>query len=490
MSFDLAEVLKGVSNPDTGREQIEYIPLDLIDKDPNNFYQLNGVEQLADNIATCGLQQPIRVRRHTGEESQGRYIIVSGHRRREALTILVKEDPERWKEVPCIVEHDDVSPALQQLRLIYANANTRTMTSHELSEQVQQVEKLLYQLKEEGYDFPGRMRDHVAKAVNASQTKLARLKMIRDKLAGCWQPDYKKGVLSENTAYELARLKQEDQQLIFDVKKSTKAEIRYLYADSVKEYAKRFAAIRKLKCDKADGIPCRNAAQKREKAVTQDRWCGSPCGKCCSVCSSLASCKKACPHLADQIKQIKADAKLAAQKTKEEKEAKDRPTIEKIQGWWTRFGYVRKQSGLSVDAAYRGMGRQYGAPKTQDVENYEAGSGKITVNTYPPYGYSDTALDELIAAADLFGCSVDYLLGRTDNPYFEKDAEVSESDTWQTGDPVNLGNYAVLARFCQNGSPHLSEMTWDGNTWIDAGMEIDDMGIEVLRWIELPEDCE
>ena len=132
MSFDLGALLKDVSNSDTNREQIEYIRLDQIDSDPNNFYTIDGIDALADNIATCGLQQPIRVRQKPDDHE--RYVTVSGHRRRAALELLAKDDPERWAEVPCIVERDTVSPALQQLRLIYANANTRTMTSAELGE--------------------------------------------------------------------------------------------------------------------------------------------------------------------------------------------------------------------------------------------------------------------------------------------------------------------------------------------------------------------
>ena len=84
MAFNLADILKDVSNPGTGREQIEYIPLNQIDEDPDNFYQLSGIAELADNIALCGLQQPIRVRQKEG----GRYVIVSGHRRRAALEML------------------------------------------------------------------------------------------------------------------------------------------------------------------------------------------------------------------------------------------------------------------------------------------------------------------------------------------------------------------------------------------------------------------
>ena len=131
MAFNLADVLKDVSASDTGREQIEYIPLSQIDEDPNNFYQLNGLDELAANIAFCGLQQPIRVR----QKEDGRYIIVSGHRRRAAVAMLAEEDPERWQEVPCIVERDAVSPSLQQLRLIYANANTRKMSPAEIDQQ-------------------------------------------------------------------------------------------------------------------------------------------------------------------------------------------------------------------------------------------------------------------------------------------------------------------------------------------------------------------
>lgn len=73
MAFDLGDLLKDVSKLDTDREQIEYIPLQNILRDPNNFYQLSDVAQLADNISFCGLQQPIRVRPQP--DAPGKYII-------------------------------------------------------------------------------------------------------------------------------------------------------------------------------------------------------------------------------------------------------------------------------------------------------------------------------------------------------------------------------------------------------------------------------
>ena len=90
--FDLADVLKGVPNLGTSKKQLEYIKRELIDPDPNNFYSLTGIEELAANIQLCGLQQPILVRPIDG----GRYMVVSGHRRRAAIELLAADDPEKW----------------------------------------------------------------------------------------------------------------------------------------------------------------------------------------------------------------------------------------------------------------------------------------------------------------------------------------------------------------------------------------------------------
>ena len=97
MAFNLGDALKDVSKLGTAREQIEYIDLALIDEDANNFYKLTAIEELAANIQMCGLQQPIRLR--INPETPDRYVIVSGHRRRAALAMLAKDEPEKWQKV-------------------------------------------------------------------------------------------------------------------------------------------------------------------------------------------------------------------------------------------------------------------------------------------------------------------------------------------------------------------------------------------------------
>lgn len=431
MAFDLGEALKGVSELGTGRQQIEYIRLDLIDEDPNNFYQLSGIEELAANIELCGLQQPIRVRPVPGETE--RYMIVSGHRRRKAVEMLAQDNLERWGEVPCIVEDDVVSPALQQLRLIYANANTRTMTSSEISEQAVQVEKLLYQLKEEGYEFPGRMRDHVAQAVGASKSKLARLKVIRENLAFAWQSSWKDGSLGESVAYALAQLPAYHQDLIFTACDNP----RHLYESSVKEYAKRFQEIDQARCGPRKDVVCTHKVTMLEKSC-RDRW-SDPCrSRCCMTCGSLRTCKVSCDRAKGEKQKQKDAYKADTQAAARQAEERDRPTIEIIRTVYDRVGTARLAAGVSIEELYQAQGKHYN--ESIDVEKQarlEAGATKVETNTTLPFGHSFYASDAkaLCNVADLLKVSTDYLLGRTQEPrMYEMVAlqiseVVSESDT-------------------------------------------------------------
>jgi ParB-like chromosome segregation protein Spo0J len=222
-TFNLGDYLKSpaMSEQDT-RGQLEYIDLDRIDPDPENFYSLDGLDELAANIELVGLQQPLRVRpalsggsaealsgaaRQLPQRgSRDRYIVVSGHRRRAAC-LMIRDGGNRMFEggVPCIVERGDVSKEMRELRLIYANAATRVMTSAELSKQAARVEELLYELKKQGVEFPGRMRDHVAAAVNASKTKLGRLHAIRGRLVPPLLKMFDAGEINESVAYRISQ---------------------------------------------------------------------------------------------------------------------------------------------------------------------------------------------------------------------------------------------------------------------------------------------
>ena len=426
--FDMGEFAKTLAQPvsesGTGREQIEYIDMDLLDSDPGNFYELRDLDSLADNIATIGLQQPIRVR----DGENGHAVIVSGHRRVAAIRKLVEDGRTDLREVPCIRERGDASPALRELRLIYANSSTRTLSSPEISQQVEKVRELLYQLKEEGYEFPGRMRDHVAEACKISKSKLARLDVIRKGLA----PDIRKAYwdgprskcLSEDAAYTLARLPVDIQRQVVDAyrgQNQVDSGLKYLCASTVEVVTKAVNKIivGKVKCP--DGAACSHKDAQVAHAVRvkiKSRWpdCGCEYG-CCAKCNSLQSCKAVCPNLIGKQKELKAAAKAERQRETAEKEAKERLSIERVGAIWQRFGALREQAGLTprqyfekIDCPYSGL--------IERAESLEAGREKIEPNEGLPFGYNVglSHINRWVAAADALGCSVDYLMLRTNEP--------------------------------------------------------------------------
>lgn len=487
MAFNLADVLKDVSNSDTGREQIEYISLSLIDEDPNNFYQLSDLDELAANIAFCGLQQPIRVRL----KEDGRYIIVSGHRRRAAVAMLAVEDPQRWQEVSCIVERDAVSPSLQQLRLIYANSNTRKMTSAEISQQAEQVEKLLYQLKEEGYDFPGRMRDHVAEAVQVSKSKLARLKVIRENLDESWVDAWKDGTLTESQAYELAQMHKFWQAII---KEEWGFSVQGLYADTIKKFRQWFEAVQDIPC-KHGLMSCEHTVTMMEKNCKEMYY--APCTGCCFDCSSLQTCKSVCPQAAAKQKELKAVAKKAQFDAKREQEERDRPGAEFARMVWDRIGKARERSGASIKDIVFARGESlynetYDDPKQKKMES---GEGDYSPNSTLSFGYNLRACDvmHIVAVADALKCSVDYLLGRTEDRQshlgfpVEKPPVPEPGTEWKIGDPTEEGRYILLVRYDVDAPTCLEEWDWDNrHGWQDESQLLDEDLVEVLGWIPWP----
>ena len=320
--FNLGDYLKpeaGVSNSDTGQEQLRYIQLDDIDPDPRNFYSLEGLDELAANIELIGLQQPLRVRPN-GE----RWTVVSGHRRRAAC-LLIRDGGSHMfdRGVPCLVDYGEASSDMQELRLIYANSSTRVLSSAEQSKQAARVAELLYKLQEQGVVFPGRIRDHVAEACNLSKSKIARLHAIRNNLDSDLLPYYDSGDLTEDAAYTLSRFPLNLQEAI----------ARELSAGKRKKLPG--ASVLKETLDKLDGllkpIPCSAHAggpdchygegRVLRSVFTQYSWDICPEGQCCMTCyKGRQGCTGACREAKDRFK-LEKDAE--AEKAAERKAADD-----------------------------------------------------------------------------------------------------------------------------------------------------------------------
>lgn len=487
-----------VSNSGTAaREQIEYIDIDRIDGDARNFYELSGLDELAANIELLGLQQPIRVR--PGEDP-GRYIVVSGHRRRAAVARLVGDGREDMRALPCIVERGEESAALQELRLIFANSDSRKMSSAEIGKQAERVEALLYQLKEEGYEFPGRMRDHVAEACKVSKSKLARLKVIRENLEKCWRVGYDKGKLAESAAYALAQMPQARQQVIFDGLKKQGQYPASVHEGAIHNYGKKLAKVEKIQCKTYGSGPCVNREAMQQKVMSGPSWHYNPCTQCCEKCAELAKCKYACPMLAERVKELKADAKAQKQQEQKAREEKERPQVEQIKALWKRFGEAYMASGKTMEACLAAMDVNFHDRKRVDeFEKHAQLKGTFRRDTFLPYGYS-VYLNEVqryVRLADLLGVSLDYLLCRTDNPAGSvQGGEPGELcglegqlvfNGWMPRGTAPFQPCDVVADFDLAGTGRISRMA----CWFDgARFRYEKSGkaieAEAVRWMALP----
>ena len=475
MAFDLGELLKDVSNSGTNREQIEYIKLDLIDEDPNNFYQLSAIDELAANIELCGLQQPIRVRR----KGDGRYMIVSGHRRRAALALLAEEEPEKWSEVPCIVEQDSASESLQQLRLIYANAHTRKMSAAEISRQAEEVEKLFYQLKEEGYEFPGRMRYHVAQAVNSSKSKLARLKVIRENLDESWVDDFESGKLTESQAYELAQMPRAWQSIL---QANWPYSVQSLYRERIENYHKKCNALQEIDCE--HGLTMCEHVETMAKKNAHD-YPLTPCTSCCFDCEYLRNCKNCCPEAAEKKRELRDTEKQAKREADERQAERDRPGAEFAKLVYERIGQARNQNRVSVKQLYEAQQKFYSEsiddPRQKTMET---GKGKYSPVTDLPFGFNVTpvVMMKVVAVADALGCSIDYLLGRTDQMEI-----VPESGTIEkASEPVPESG--TIWHPVSEEPPTGVDLVWiDAHGYSDTGVYYGSGNIESICTIQWPE---
>lgn len=487
MSFNLADVLKDVSNLDTGREQIVYISRELIDSDPNNFYSLDGLHTLADNIATVGLQQPIRVRK----QADGRYITVSGHRRRAAIDILAKDDPERWEQIPCIVESGAASPAMQQLALIYANSSTRQLSGVELSKQAEQVEKLLYQLKEEGYEFPGRMRDHVAEAVNASKSKLARLKVIRSKLIPQFMRLWEAGSLRESVAYTLAGATPGRQKAIW-IAQTNDGKTPFRCTDDwvgsiLRQMTDVETVCKKMACRVNDISTCDHMYVRQSRAAALRQYTALSCHGCCIACSFLSSCSFSCERAADAKKKLKDKAREDSKSAKAAQREKEQPERDILALAYSRVKQLREDRGISAeDFVTASMGYAYPGSMAR-LPGLEDGSDVRLSDRMPGGIWANEAL-ELIRTAELLGCSIDYLLGR-DVPA-EPAKNVSNLGTgWRTGEPDDPGVYAALGTILGAADPLLELWKWDGTQWRlsgASGTPVAAFDAQVHYWLPIP----
>lgn len=477
--FDLAAVLGGVSNLDT-EEQIVRLPLDLLDPDPDNFYSLDGLDELAGNIELLGLMDPIRVRPN-GE----RYTVVSGHRRRAAIMLIRDGGSEQFADgVPCIVEYGEASDAMRRLRLIYANASTRQLTSAEQSRQAEEVTRILYELKEQGVEFPGRMRDHVAQACGVTQSKIARLHAIRENLHPALLPYYDIGEMVEDVAYQLSRFPEDIQAALSD--KLADGKKRKMPTGSVVEAVQRnLEGLRKpMRCRAHAGGPdCHHATDRIVFSLCRPySWNICDAGKCCLDCwHAKEGCSGACREAKDRVKLEKAVEEEQEADRKKSAEIAQRALKDRIRDRARALLPYVEAAGLDDEKKISG---DYRSASVKQIRKWAAGDME------KEHFYGDECVrpayaKDAVEMAQRIGCPLELALGIQAKAETPKPAETG----WQDGTPPTEGWYAVKNWYGGEKNVVFREVMYWKDRWSYSEKSWHgDPNVEVFAWVPLPPD--
>ncbi len=521
--FNLAAALAGVSKLDTsgGAQQIEYIDIGLLDGDPRNRRDLRGLEELAANIELLGLRQPLRVRENP--DAPGRFVIVSGHRRRAALQRLVDDGGAEFARVPCIRDNPAQSSALQELRLIFDNLDTQPYSDAEKAKIAARVEELLYVLKEEGLEFPGRMRDQVAVACKISAPKLARLKVIREKLVPEYMGLFEKDKLPEQAAYALARLPEDFQKRLANA--LSEAPSGSAAEKVLKKYNEGWRWEPELQCP--DGKSCKRGDTFLRRDCEANTW-KSFCGgnTCCLECeeakASYSPCERMCSKAKGQRKAERDEKKEAEHKRMQKS---GRKYQKETQVYARRLLPAIDAAGLPEDTEI--PWRQWRSnPCVSQVRQWAAGEFDDPAEWHEAELVPERC-DGSLKTAKLLGCTTDFLMGLTDDfrlpadtepppqegpaPDAEETENVSNLDTLPEAEPEEkseeegeeLGpparrvrwesrgrtppeNRLILTYYLAKLGPRFRAVIWNGSQFRvqDGGEPMSNA--DFTHWIEIP----
>ena len=451
-NFDIskfAATIKPVSDSDTMLE----ISIDDIRDNPRNFYPTpdsRALRALMDSIRANGLLEPPTV----VPAGNGTYRLISGHSRLAAIKALREtETPDQWATVLCRVL-PPMSEGQEQAAVIEANRQ-RVKSNALLADEAEKLTAAYIKRKEAGENLPGRIRDHVAEALQVKATKIANLSAIKKglKVPGLVER-WKRDEIPEAAALQIARMDINEQYRLLDwiIDKRRSCTI-----NEVRKFSTYYTVTRR-KCEHT-GRMCENAERMYDHDYRYGEWHGS---NCCLNCLGRNTCPAACKYVEKKpVEQPEAPAVNPAVKDPRLDYKVMVPTFcQRVRALREQTGMSRKEFAQSID--------EFPGTYSACENNSMCGSEKIA------------------KLAMCFGVSTDYLYGLTDELTPPTLPCVSRySAGWMPGstNPAEPGEFAAYVDL-GDGKLVKRFFDWDGQHWMMPG------GIEaqapVVWWMRLP----
>ena len=201
--MNLAESLGFV--PQKTARAVRAINVDKLIPNPANFYHIGSLDELkASILEDGGVRQNLIVE----PKGDGMYVIISGHRRCQAVKELLADGADVEADLPCEIEPDH---AKSERLLIRANSSARILTPWEEVLQAQRADEVITRQRSEGL-INETKRQAMQKLLHKSSGSIGRLCAIYNNLIVDLQQKMKDGKLGVSAAYEICQLRPEDQQ--------------------------------------------------------------------------------------------------------------------------------------------------------------------------------------------------------------------------------------------------------------------------------------
>lgn len=493
--FDLGELTRTLSGepeavPKSGT--LCMIPLDDLLPNPKNPYPLldeDAMLKLMDSIEDAGLLEPVSAY----PMGNGKYMLVSGHNRREAYRRLRAERDDGsfcWDKMPCVIAEAPDSAAKERIILVEANRQ-RVKSPKILTMEMETIGDAYYELVEAGQKPPGRKRDWIARQMDITSARVGRLAKISKGLAPCYKPLWDAGDLPEDTADALAGLPQEAQERIKRV-----CPKKVPTADAIRSMGERLESKRYDYCTVGFRCPDGGACTYQDKFFRHDLICDSwtrcsgatCCVECCrGGAHSPESYDAACSEMCTKAREVYEKAK-AKQKDSEEREAAKARSkaVRKAMADAARIVRAADAAGLGDDtkleATYSDLS------KLEALRRISQGDIPEGVNNYVLSEIIPYRTKTLASMAQTLQCSTDYLLGLTDQlrPAAAEPGQMVLA-AWMPGALTPPEPCEVVADVNAGGGVKLRRLLyWDGAVYRfkKSGVDIE---VSVIRWLRLPE---
>jgi ParB-like chromosome segregation protein Spo0J len=193
--------------------KIVMLDVDNLLDSPDNFFEVDGIDELAETILEQGgVKESLIVR----EVNSTEYEIISGHRRVAAVKRLIAQGENISWELPCLVQEckDDNE---KKLNMVLMNVTSRVISNPELWKSYEIINEYLQGRKKQGEKF-GKLQIRLAEHLGISTAQTHKLQNIDKRAIPEIKAAVADGDVSINVADKVSKLTPDEQKKLVDEK--------------------------------------------------------------------------------------------------------------------------------------------------------------------------------------------------------------------------------------------------------------------------------